>query len=446
MKLRRLSQIVVLATSWYGLSIELWSRPLVARGSPFEAAMLLLLPAAAVLMLAFGPLRMWRPAGDGHRDSRRIVLVPTASACLWFVVLMFANSDAAPELALVHGVSGSMLAIGALTWAWSIHRMQHELMERVAHEEAQRWRLEAQLLTTQKLEALGMLAGGVAHDVNNVLASASAALHLVRRRVQRGDDATAELDDADRVLRSATRMTERLLGLAHNRGEHRRAVDVGEILDHVVRMLQQVVPPGVVVRCDVEAALPPITVEPCGLEHALLNLGLNARDALAGRGGTIALSGRRGGDAGRHVVVEVVDDGPGISAAVLPRVFEPFFTTKPVGHGTGLGLAMVEAYASDSGGTVTAISASGAGATFRLTFPAAEPSAGRGGAPAEQLVLEADADVGRRKLQHVDLLDRARARSVVGVDHRNLSLRAGDRKDRVLAGARLADARRQTRR
>jgi signal transduction histidine kinase len=157
--------------------------------------------------------------------------------------------------------------------------------------------------------------------------------------------------------------------MAKNRGHRRRSVDVGAIVEQVAGLLARVLPPGMIVTREVTPCLPPITVDPVGLEHALINLGLNARDALRDGGGhTITLVARLGDDPSR-VVVEVADDGPGIAPDVLPRLFEPFFTTKPDGMGTGLGLAMVDAFAGANGVAIAVESRLGAGARFRLSAP-----------------------------------------------------------------------------
>jgi signal transduction histidine kinase len=328
---------------------------------------------AGMLLVGWAALEERWLGADARADedppARWMVQVPIVMAAAWMtavVVLAPAHGDT-----LLPVRAGSLLinVVSMIVRVWANNRLAIELRRRVADEESRRWRLEAQLMRAQKLEALGTLAGSIAHDVNNVLAATGASLHLARRRLKRGEDATEELAEAERVIERAAGVTDRLLGLANNRGQRRRAVDVAQVVEQVAGLLGKVMPPGMSVTREVTPGLPPITVDPIGLEHALLNLGLNARDALRDGGGhTITLVARLGDDP-TQVVLEVADDGPGIPADVLPRLFEPFFTTKPDGMGTGLGLAMVDAFAGANGVAVAVESQPGAGARFRLSAP-----------------------------------------------------------------------------
>ncbi len=297
--------------------------------------------------------------------------VPVALAAAWMAVVITVGASSAVALWPLRTVVVSLLTASVMLRVWTNQRLAVELQQRVAEEERRRWQLETQLVKAQKLEALGTVAGGVAHDFNNVLAAANATLYLARRKLASGGDAGPDLAEAERIMQRAAGLTERLLGLANNRGQRRRAIDVGAIVDQVAGMLGKVMPPGLHLAVDVTPGLPHIVTDPIGLEHALLNLGLNARDALRDHGGsgTITLIARRGTAEG-EVVVEVADDGPGISPDVLPRLFEPFFTTKPDGQGTGLGLAMVKTFADANGISLSVDSQLGAGARFRLACPA----------------------------------------------------------------------------
>jgi two-component system cell cycle sensor histidine kinase/response regulator CckA len=290
-------------------------------------------------------------------------------AAAWMSAVIVLAADHGNALMPLRVSVLAILVVSMVVRVWANNRLAIELRRRVADEEARRWRLEAQLMRAQKLEALGTLAGSIAHDVNNVLAATSASLCLARRALKRGADPSEELAETERVIQRASGLTDRLLGLANNRGQRRRPVDVGTIVEQVAGLLGKVMPPGMVVNREIAAGLPPITVDPVGLEHALLNLGLNARDALRDGGGhAITLVARLGDDASQ-VVVEVADDGPGIAPEILPRLFEPFFTTKPDGMGTGLGLATVDAFAGANGITLAVESRPGAGACFRLSAP-----------------------------------------------------------------------------
>jgi signal transduction histidine kinase len=325
----------------------------------------------AMLLVAWAAHEeLWLVGDESPREARETRLdayVPAVSAAIWLFVVVRFGSVHAEELKVVRGVVSAIVLGLMMLRVWANHRISLELQQRVAAEEARRWRLEAQLVRAHKLEALGTLAGGVAHDFNNALAAATVTLHGARRKIARGADPSNDLLEAERVLRRATGLTERLLGLAHQRSVRRKTVDVGDMVGQVAGLLSRVLPPGVRVSQEIAADLPLIQVDPTGLEHALLNLGLNARDALRERGGTITLRAVPGPREG-ELIVEVSDDGPGIPADVLPHVFEAFFTTKPEGEGSGLGLAMVQAFVAANNGAIDVASAPGDGACFRLSF------------------------------------------------------------------------------
>jgi C4-dicarboxylate-specific signal transduction histidine kinase len=306
---------------------------------------------------------------DEDPPARWVVQVPIVTAAAWMTAVVLLAPSHGDALLPVRAASLVTISVAMIVRVWANNRLAIELRRRVADEEGRRWRLEAQLMRAQKLEALGTLAGTIAHDVNNVLAATGASLHLARRKLKRGEDACEELAEAERVIQRSAGVTDRLLGLANNRSQRRRSVDVGPVVEQVAGLLGKVMPAGMTVSREITPGLPPITVDPVGLEHALINLGLNARDALREGGGrTITLVARLGDDP-TQVVLEVADDGPGIAPDILPRLFEPFFTTKPDGMGTGLGLAMVDAFAGANGVAVTVESRLGAGARFRLSAP-----------------------------------------------------------------------------
>jgi signal transduction histidine kinase len=329
---------------------------------------------AGMLLIGWAALDdRWHVHDEPAADSRANPpggQVPVAMAAAWMAVVITVGASSSVALWPLRAVVVSVLTVAMMLRVWTNQRLAVELQQRVAEEERRRWQLETQLVKAQKLEALGTVAGGVAHDFNNVLAAANATLYLARRKLASGADAGPDLAEAERIMQRAAGLTERLLGLANNRGQRRRSIDVGAIVDQVAGMLGKVMPPGLHVAVDVTPELPHIVADPIGLEHALLNLGLNARDALRDHGGSgaITLIARLGAADG-EVVVEVADDGPGISPDVLPRLFEPFFTTKPDGQGTGLGLAMVKTFADANGISLSVDSKVGAGARFRLACP-----------------------------------------------------------------------------
>jgi signal transduction histidine kinase len=294
-------------------------------------------------------------------------VVPTIALAMWMVASL--SSGGAGALLVINAVTGAVLAAAIFVRIWSTQRIERALTARA-------WQLQTRLERAQKLEAVGTLAGGVAHDFNNVLGAATAGLKLARRKLARGESVARDLDEIDGVLWRAADLTSRLLELARRREPKPIVLDPRDAIERARVLLAKVVPSTVRIVVEQDTADSPIKVDPNALEHALLNLGLNARDALRDRGGVITLRSSVASVAGLGkdcVILEVQDDGPGIPADVLPHVFEPFFTTKGDG-GTGLGLAMVEAFATANGGVVSVTSTSERTA-FRLAFPPARTAA-----------------------------------------------------------------------
>ena len=255
----------------------------------------------------------------------------------------------------------------------------------VANDVTERNRLEQRLRQAQKLEAVGQLTGGVAHDFNNLLQVVLSGLTLMER-VQ---DPVRRAQLAESVRRAAQRggeLTKRLLTVARRQSLKPEAVDLDAWLhDGAGELLARTLRGDIATELRIDAGLPPVQVDPEELELAVLNLAVNARDAMPD-GGTLVIgaeavvldereAGREVGEElgdvlrGRFVRLSVGDTGAGMSAATLARVFEPFFTTKEVGKGTGLGLAQVYGFAKQSGGSVRLKSEVGVGTTVSLLLP-----------------------------------------------------------------------------
>ncbi len=248
--------------------------------------------------------------------------------------------------------------------------------------------LRRQLLESQRMESVGRLAGGVAHDFNNVLQALSLNLQLAQRELPSGSPAASRLEAMARALERAEAITRQLLLFSRRRAPEMRVVRLGELVDGMVPMLRRLVGEDVHIGVRHEDA-PPVTADPGQLEQALMNLVVNARDAMPA-GGEITIVTREGrppaevlGRApeprpgtGRWAVLEVTDTGTGMDPGTLERAFEPLFTTKPEGKGTGLGLAIVAQVASRHGGAVAVASEPGRGSTFAIWLPA--PADGRG--------------------------------------------------------------------
>jgi len=249
--------------------------------------------------------------------------------------------------------------------------------------------MQQQLAESRKLDALGQLTGGVAHDFNNLLMVISGGIHTLKKGI--GDD--ARMQRAVAAIETATRrgatLTSQLLTFARRQSVNPQAIDIVERLEAVREVLTTGVGGAVQLSFDVDPMTWPVSIDVAELETALINLVINARDAMPG-GGTITIGVhnvqiRDELHAGDHVAVSVADTGTGIAPDVMGRIFDPFFTTKPVGKGTGLGLSQVHGFAHQAGGTLKVDSELGKGTTVTILLPRdqAAPQA------AQQVSLEA---------------------------------------------------------
>ncbi len=235
------------------------------------------------------------------------------------------------------------------------------------------------LFQSQKMEAIGQLTGGVAHDFNNLLTAVIGSLELVRKRLPAGDRNLPLIDNAMQAARRGGALTQRMLAFARRQELVPELASVASLVGGMTTLFDHTLGPAIVLDVDCPAALPPVRVDVNQLEMALLNLVVNARDAMP-RGGTIAIvaseiaagpSSSFALPAGRYVRLSVRDQGHGMDAVTLARATEPFFTTKGVGKGTGLGLSMVHGLAEQLGGRLQLESAPGAGTTASLWIPVA---------------------------------------------------------------------------
>jgi PAS domain S-box-containing protein len=233
--------------------------------------------------------------------------------------------------------------------------------------------MHKQLAESQKLDALGQLTGGVAHDFNNLLMIISGSLHTLKKAV--GDDVKCQraLSAIEGAARRGASLTGQLLTFARRQSVNPQAVDVAERVDGVREVLDAAVGSAVSLKFDVGRGVWPVMVDVTEFETALVNLVINARDAMPG-GGVITISARNdtpGGeaDASGYVAISVEDTGTGIAPDVLGKIFDPFFTTKPIGKGTGLGLSQVHGFAHQAGGTVRVASELGTGTRITMLLP-----------------------------------------------------------------------------
>lgn len=262
------------------------------------------------------------------------------------------------------------------------------LEERVRAEVAERTRTEERLRHAQKMEAIGNLTGGIAHDFNNLLTVVLGNLERLRRRLP-DDPALRKL--AGNAIEGAERgsaLTQRMLAFARRQDLQTRDVDPQRLVDGMAEMLQRSLGPMITIATSFPPRLPMVATDPNQLESALLNLAVNARDAMNGAG-RIVISGREETVAeaegslqpGRYVCICVADAGEGMDEETVKQATEPFFTTKGVGKGTGLGLSMVLGLAEQSGGTLKLESRPGVGTTAEIWLPTTSPGGEQAVAP-----------------------------------------------------------------
>jgi PAS domain S-box-containing protein len=267
-----------------------------------------------------------------------------------------------------------------------------DITERKLAEE-ERDRLREQLHHAQKLEAVGRLAGGVAHDFNNMLTAIKGYAELLLGALEPGSPQRAEAEQIHRAASQASALPRQLLAFSRKQMLEPRLVDLNDVVAEATDLIRLLVGAGVDVATDASARPAAIVADPGQVEQVLVNLATNARDAMP-EGGTLTISTRNvevdeqaarehETAAGRYVAVSVSDTGLGMDEETLDQVFEPFFTTKAAGHGSGLGLASAYGIARQSGGFMSASSEPGQGSTFHVYFPLAIAEA----APAEEVLV-----------------------------------------------------------
>ncbi|MFL6693987.1 MAG: ATP-binding protein, partial [Ramlibacter sp.] len=246
----------------------------------------------------------------------------------------------------------------------------------------ERAELETQLRQAQKMEAVGQLTGGLAHDFNNLLGSISGSLQVLRVKLAQGKPGGCEhyIDMGLESVKRAAALTQRLLAFARRQTLDPKATDVNRLLLGMEDLIRRTVGPDVAVEVSGSGGLWATKIDPPQLESALLNLCINARDAMMPSGGRLtietankclpdSLAGEQGPAPGDYVMLSVTDTGSGMTPELVDRIFDPFFTTKPLGQGTGLGLSMVYGFVRQSGGQVRVFSEPDIGTTMCLYLP-----------------------------------------------------------------------------
>jgi signal transduction histidine kinase/ActR/RegA family two-component response regulator len=262
-----------------------------------------------------------------------------------------------------------------------LRSLNETLEQRVAERSSELMEAQDRLRQSQKMEAVGQLTGGLAHDFNNLLAGISGSLELMQARLQQGriNDVERYMAAAQGASKRAAALTHRLLAFSRRQTLDPKPTDVNRLINGMQEMIQRTVGPGIAVEVIGASGLWPACVDVSQLENSLLNLCINARDAMPD-GGRITIettnkwfdrhaAQRYLAPEGQYLCLSVTDTGSGMSPVVIARAFEPFFTTKPIGEGTGLGLSMIYGFAQQSGGQVRIHSTVGLGTTVNVYLP-----------------------------------------------------------------------------
>jgi signal transduction histidine kinase/CheY-like chemotaxis protein len=275
---------------------------------------------------------------------------------------------------------GQLLLMGALIVAvpiggWLLYRRERR------SQDGQR-RLERQLAESQKMEAIGKLAGGVAHDFNNMLTAILGYASLLMEDASPGSPVRDQADQIRRAAESAGKLTQKLLAFSRRQVLQTNQFDFTVLLENLLQLVRRVIGANIIVTSQTEPGLWPVLADPAQVEQSIVNLAINARDAMPD-GGTLSITAsnaprpngerRPDGDVrpGDYVQVIVTDTGTGMDEATRSRMFEPFFTTKPPGQGTGLGLSTIYGFVRQCGGYVGVTTAPGRGTSVEMLLPRA---------------------------------------------------------------------------
>jgi len=366
--------------------------------------------------------------------------------------------------------------------ATDVHRAEEALQEaketleeRVEQRTRELSEANEALRQAQKMEAVGQLTGGIAHDFNNLLAAIGGSLEALERKLAAGEtgDLGRYIEGARSSTARAAGLTQRLLAFSRRQALDPRAIDVNGLVTGLEEIIRRTVGPAIAVAVHPGATPHVARIDAVQLENALLNLAINARDAMPD-GGRLTLdvvdetlddaeAGQRDLPAGDYIKIRVTDTGTGIPSDVIDRIFDPFFTTKPLGQGTGLGLSMVHGFVRQSGGQVQLRSAPGEGTAICLLLPrfAGEPESAQRPAPVQpaggsgRTVLVVDDEMIVRMLM-VELLEEA-GYNVIEAEDGPSALRALQQERRIdvlvtdvglpggMNGRQVADAARETR-
>ncbi|RMT65563.1 PAS protein [Pseudomonas coronafaciens pv. atropurpurea] len=306
------------------------------------------------------------------------VNLPDGSAAIWL-------STKAPMLdgnGSVIGLIGSSIDVTARKKAEeAVRELNQTLEQRIEQAVLEREQVEDALRHSQKMDAVGQLTGGIAHDFNNLLAGISGSLELITKRLSQGRAGEVDryLSVAQSAVRRAASLTHRLLAFSRRQTLSPKVTDVNALIKDMQELITRSVGPEIDIKVVAQNDLWPALIDHAQLESSLLNLCLNARDAMP-NGGRILIETANasldecidpdhGIPAGEHLSIRITDTGSGMSPEVVAKAFEPFFTTKPIGAGTGLGLSMVYGFVRQSGGQIKVESVAGQGTSIVMHLP-----------------------------------------------------------------------------
>ncbi|OGS47844.1 MAG: hypothetical protein A3J79_14560 [Elusimicrobia bacterium RIFOXYB2_FULL_62_6] len=228
---------------------------------------------------------------------------------------------------------------------------------------------EEQLRHIQKVHALGRLAGGIAHDLNNILSVIIGSAEFLLKTTPPGDPGRADLEEILKAGGSAAELTRQLMTFSRKQAVRPKPLELDSVIPGVLGMARRIIPKTIAFKTALKSAPARVLADRGQVEQVLINLLVNARDAMPD-GGTIQVeTSRTGSGAGRRVLLAVSDTGHGMNRRIMGRLFEPFFTTKDPGEGSGLGLSTIHGIVRQSGGDIHVDSEPGIGSTFRIRFP-----------------------------------------------------------------------------
>lgn len=321
----------------------------------------------------YGQLEPHRGMPEGHLPVRSYLGVPVVSRSGEVLGgLLFGHPEPGRfserhERLMVGVAAQAAVAIDNARLFQQVQQANETLETRVAERTLELEQAHDALRQSQKMEAVGQLTGGIAHDFNNMLAVVVGSLDLLGRRL-RSDDPRARryLDAASDGARRAAQLTQRLLAFARQQPLRPEPIDANKLVAGMTDLLRHSVGPDIQLEADLQSGLWRTHADPNQLENAILNLAVNARDAMPG-GGRLTIATRNDGE--DQVVITVSDTGVGMPPEVIAKAFDPFFTTKEVGKGTGLGLSQVYGFVQQSGGRIDIASEPGHGTAIEIRLP-----------------------------------------------------------------------------